>query len=79
MVQRNENTRCGISVGIGNLHRRGSLCARDAAENRHAPPALLVGLLYMKTLENSRNVNAECVVVAGSTRLRTARPQAACG
>ena len=26
---------------------------------------LLVGLLYMKTLENSRNVNAECVVVVG--------------
>ena len=26
---------------------------------------LLVGLLYMKTLENSRNVNAECVVMVG--------------
>ena len=26
---------------------------------------LLVGLLYMKTLDNSRNVNAECVVVVG--------------
>ena len=39
-VRRNENTRCGMSVGLGDLHRRVSLCARDAAEYRHAPPAI---------------------------------------